>query len=255
MTPEASLIELLERLGAEQGAPVLISDHELNTWPDTAVTAMKSQGLLTRARPATSAICPECELECVMPVHTLFEEGHEPLALIFCDKRSDVNRVPIPFSRLEQWQISGDSLAHLLAVLLGLHRSNSVNTNAARWEIGLFKGNKHSSHLLLMADGNLTLSLAGHSVALADVLSLDGGTFTVDKRRLKQLVDRPATGGGDVESATKRRERLKKRVQALKKQGVKAFVKTVADEEGISVSRLKQLLQEETEPKNPKSIW
>ena len=47
------------------------------------------------------------------------------------------------------------------------------------------------------------------------------------------------------ETPIKRRERLKMRIQEKKAEGCKAFLKEVADEEGISVSRLKQLLADE----------
>lgn len=47
------------------------------------------------------------------------------------------------------------------------------------------------------------------------------------------------------ESPKQRRERLRNRVIELKTQGVKAFLKTVAEEEGLSVSRIKQLIQVE----------
>ena len=70
-----------------------------------------------------------------------------------------------------------------------------------RSEIGLFKGAKHSSPLVLRAVDKLTLTLAGHSVALADVLTLDGNAFKVDRRALTQRVDDPIAGAGDAESA------------------------------------------------------
>ena len=65
MTPQAALIELLARVGARNGATVLVSAEELGQWPAAAVAAMKSQGLLAKARPAASAICPGCERECI----------------------------------------------------------------------------------------------------------------------------------------------------------------------------------------------
>jgi len=255
MTSESVLGELLGRVGARQGAAVTMSAHELGDWPGAAVATMKSQGLLTKARPATSAVCPGCERECVMPVHVLPDKAREPAAFIVCDKRSDINRVPVPVSCLEQWQASGDSIAALLAGLLGLHRSEARGTDAARWEVGMLKGAKHSSHLVLIADGKLFLSLAGHSVQLADVLALEGNAFKVDRRTLTRLVDQPVAGAGDVESAAHRRERIKKRVQAVKNKGVKAFLKTVAEEEGITVSRLKQLLREETGAAESRQGW
>jgi hypothetical protein len=252
MTPQAALTELLARVSAENGAAVLVNDHELGQWPGEAVSVMKAKKLLVKARPASSAVCPGCERDCVMPVNTTLTT-RKPAPFIVCDKRSDINRVDVPISYLEQWQASGDLIASLLADLLGLDRSGISDTDAARWEIGMLKGAKHSSHLVLSSNGRLTLTLAGHSVSLADVLELEGDTFKVDRRKLNRLVDRPVAGAGDTESAAKRRERLKKRVQMLQAKGTKAFLKAVASEEGISVSRLKQLLRVKAEPTNSRS--
>jgi hypothetical protein len=71
MTPEAALIELLGRVGARLGESVTVSTEELSQWPAAAVSALKSQGLLLKARPAKSVVCPGCEQECSMPVHTV----------------------------------------------------------------------------------------------------------------------------------------------------------------------------------------
>ena len=255
MTPNAALVELLERVAARQGAPVVVSDYELSEWPGAAVAAMKSQSLIKKARPATSAVCPGCERECVMPVHVLPINVRDPEAFIVCNKLSDMYRVPVSVSRLEQWHATGDLVADLLANLLRLHRSAANSGGTARWEIGMLKGAKHSSHLVLVADGTLTLSLAGHSIPLADVLAFEGNAFKVDRRMLHRLVDHPVAGAGDVESAAQRRARLKKRVQVVKATGNKAFLKTVAKEEGISTSRVKQLLREKDEPAKPRRGW
>lgn len=255
MTADEALIELLARLDSRRGAFVLINSSELSDWPANVVTVMKSQGLLSQARPAKSAVCLGCERDCVMTVHVMPDAAGHSQAFIVCDKRKDVGRVPVPLESLDQWQASGDALADMLAELLGLRRSGAASSEAFRWEIGLFKGAKHNSHLALFADGGMLLSLAGHRIPLVEVLTFDGKAFKVDKRKLTRIADQPALGGGDVESADQRRERLKKRMQELKKKGVKAFQKTLADEEGISISRLKQLLNEDNEPKKSKSPW
>lgn len=244
MTPEAAFTELLDRVAALQGASTLFSADELAQWPDEAVSAMKAQNLITRARPASSAVCPGCEEECVMPVHSIPVSSGEPALFIVCDKRDDTNRVPVPSDQLEQWQVSGDSIADLLADLLGLQRSSRDSSSAARWEVGVFRGAKHASHLALLAGDRLTLNLAGHSIALDEVLSLEGERFKVDKRRLTRLVDQPVAGAGDVESAEQRRERISKRADELKANGVKAFLKAVAKEEGLSITRIKQLIKD-----------
>lgn len=255
MTADEVLIELLDRLASSRGNAVPISHCELNDWPANIVSAMKKQGLLSQARPAKSTVCPGCEQECVMPVHFISNAAGHSQAFIVCDKRDDVSRVPIPLESLDQWQASGDALADMLAELLGLRRSGAASSEAFRWEIGLFKGAKHNSHLALHADGRLLLSLAGHTIQLVELLTFDGKAFKVDKRKLTRLADQSALGGGDVESKAQRQERLKKRVQELKKNGVKPFLKTVAEEEGFSVTRLKQLLEEDSEPKKSKSTW
>lgn len=255
MMPQAVLTELLDRVAASPDIPVMISADELACWPAEAVAPIQSQGLITRARPAASTICPGCERECVMAVHTLPREERAPGAFIVCDKRSDINRVPVPLERLEQWQTSGDSVADLLARLLGLQRPGQSSTSGDRWEIGLLKGARHSSHVVMRAEKALTLELAGHAVALADVLTLVNGAFNVDRRALTHLVDQPVAGAGDTESAAQRRERLRKRVQVLKASGTRAFLKTAAEEEGISVSRLKQLLHDDTKPAKPHFGW
>lgn len=243
MTPDDTLIELLDRVAALQGAPALIDAHELAHWSSNAVAAMKAQKLIIKARHSASAICPGCEEDCVMPVHAMPAPSGNPEPFIVCDKRDDVSRVPVPASYLKQWQASGDSIADLLAGLLGLQRSGIGNSSAGRWEIGVFRGNKHSSHLVMLAHDKLTLTLGGHTITLPEALTFDGGTFKVDRAILSSLVDQPVAAAGDKESAAQRRERLKKRVKELKARGVKAFLKTTAEEEGISVPRLKQLLK------------
>jgi hypothetical protein len=243
MTPQGALHELLARLGASKGAAVQISEEELSSWPKSTVQAMKAQKLLVRASPAASVVCPGCEQECVMPVHTLISEKSGPRPFIVCDKRDDINRVPVSISQLEQWQATGFTLTEVLRALYGLRSIDSSDTCSGRWEVGVVKGKKGSSHMVLLADGELTLALAGHSIPLIDVLTLEANAFKLDRRRLVRLADKPSGSAGDTESAAQRRVRLVKLVQAEKNRENRAFLKTVAHVEGISVSRLKQILK------------
>lgn len=183
-----------------------------------------------------------------MPVHTRTHETRGPASFIVCDKRDDINQVAVPAERLRQWRCNAHAIADLIAGLLGLRRPDSGDSAGVRCEVGMFKGRKHSSHIVLLAEGRFTLCVAGHSIALADILTLEGNSFKLDKQTLIRAVDKPVAGAGDKESATLRRERLKKRVQAEKAKGNMAFLKAVSEDEGISVSRLKQLLQETSKP-------
>jgi hypothetical protein len=197
---DGTLVELFERVAAAPDKGALFNAEELARWPDEAVSVLTSHKVLKRARLASSAICPGCERECAMPVHTSPHPANSA-AFIVCDKRSDTNRVAVPISRLVQWKASHASIADLLSNLLEIRRPSANGGPVKRSEIGLFKGAKHSSPLVLRAVDKLTLTLAGHSVALADVLTLDGNAFKVDRRALTQRVDDPIAGAGDAESA------------------------------------------------------
>jgi len=252
MTPADVLADLLARVGASKGQALFIGAQELSEWPAAAVATMKAQKLLVRARPAASVECPGCERQCVMPVQVIPPQAGTARAFVVCDKRDDINRVNVPIAYLEQWQASGENLADWLACTLGLARPNRLGSNPSRWEVGMFKGSKLASHLVLLADGELRLALAGHSLRLVDALELKDDRIVIDRRMLNRCVDRPVAGAGDTESAEQRRERLRARVRAEKAKGTRSYLKAVAEEEGISPSRLKQLV---TEPRKPASTW
>ena len=112
------------RAGASQDEAALLSHHELNQWPETAVAAMKTQRLLTKVQPATSAICPGCERDCVMPVQTRNHPPRGAVSFIDCDKRSDISRVAVPVDRLEQWRCTADVVRGFVAAALGLRQSD-----------------------------------------------------------------------------------------------------------------------------------
>lgn len=250
MTPQAALIELLGRVSASQGTAVLINDDELSQWPGEAVAAMKTQRLLTKARPALSAVCPGCERDCVMPVHVIPAEGNRPArAFISCDKPEDVGRVTVDFCRLEQWQITGELIAAVLTKLLGLSRPSTQAADGRQWRIGTLKGKKHNSPVTLLVGDSLTLSLAGHAVPLVVVLTIEKKALALDKATLIRLVDNPAENN-EAETKEARRERIKARIREEKAKGTKAFLRVVADEEGISLTRIKQLVKDDAPPEN-----
>ncbi len=56
MTAEDALIELFAMVGAAKGSAILVSSADLSTWPISAVSAMKSQRILTKAKPAGTVL-------------------------------------------------------------------------------------------------------------------------------------------------------------------------------------------------------
>lgn len=224
MTPQAALIELLGRVGANQGVAVLINDDELSLWPGTAVAAMKAQKLLAKARPASSAICPGCERDCVMPVHVLPAEANRPArAFISCDKRSDINRVTVPTERLTQWQGSADSVCGFVADRLGLRRSDQRSDSAGLWNIGIATGDKRSQMLCLQADGVLVLVAGSNTLPLAELIEYHDGNYSLDRGMVRQLVDAATTADNRYTPSNAKREARKLDTQAMYADWQKAY--------------------------------
>ena len=223
MTPQATLIELLARVGAAQGAAVLVNEEELSQWPAAAVAAMKTQKLIAKARPAASAICPGCERECVMPVHTPPTATGSTVSFIVCDKRSDINRVAVSASRLVQWRCSVDAVCGFVVRCLGLRRSEKGAVSASLWHIGMATGSKRSQMLCLQADGVLNVIAGNNGVALADLIAFYDGAYSVDAVMVRELVDAATTADKRYTPTNAKREARKLDTQAMHKSWQKAY--------------------------------
>ena len=223
MTPQAALIELLGRVGASQGAVVFVNDDELSQWPADAVKAMKSQRLIVKARPASSAICSGCERDCMMPVHTLPAKTGGPSSFIICDKRSDINRVPVPTERLNQWQCGPDSVCRFVADSFGLRRSDKETASAGLWEIGIASGDKRSQMICLQGNGVLTLVAGSNMLPLAELIEYHDGTYSLDGAMVRRLVDASTTADNRYTPRNARREARKLDTQAMYDSWRKAY--------------------------------
>lgn len=223
MKEEVALIEILARLGARNGKAVFVSAEELSRWPPAAVSALKSEKLLVKARPAASAVCPGCEQECVMPVHTVPGGRHGSASFIVCDKRDDINRVPVSTELLTQWRCNTEAVCGFIAKSLGLRRSKQRAANGGFWKIGIGRGDKGTQMLCLRAAGDLTL-VAGHSAKpLADVVGFRGGEYWVDAAMIRELVDSATTADPRYTPGNARREARKLDTQAMYEAWRKAY--------------------------------
>jgi len=219
-----SVIELLGRLGANQGAAVLINEDELSQWPSEAVAAMKAQRLLSKARHATSAVCSGCERACVMPVDVLPAEGNRPTsAFVVCNKRSDINRVLIPLTKLTQWQCNTDAVCGFIATSLALRRSEEQTASADLWNIGIATGDKRSQMLCLQANGALALVAGGNALPLAELIEYHDGAYSLDAVMVRQLVDAATTADNRYTPNNAKRESRKLETQARYASWQKAY--------------------------------
>ena len=229
MRPETILIELVDRVGASRSRGVRIASRELACWPDDSVADLKSQRLIRKTRPASSTVCPGCEQQCVMPVHTVLSpsgpssrQTSPSRSFIVCDKREDINRVPVETDRLTQWQCSIDSVCDFVSDCLGLRRSGKRIDRAGLMEIGLASGDKRHQMLCLRTDDQELELVAGTgAVALAEVLEFRRGRYGLKKTQVRRLVDASTTAGSRYTPSQARREARKldtrARDQALQK--------------------------------------
>jgi len=217
------LLDLLGRVGACRDTTVLVNDEELHQWSRAAVKAMKSQSLIVKARPATSAICPGCESNCVMPVYTLPVTTGKPSSFIVCDRRSDINRVTVPAERLIQWQCNTDLVAGFVAASLGL-RSPARNADSnGRREIGIVSGDKRSQMLCLESSDTLMLVAGSSKIPLAEFVEFHEGTYSLDAVQIRRLADSSTTADERYTPSNARMESRKLDTQARYESWKKAY--------------------------------
>ena len=161
MTPVGVMIELVERLGASPDHVIRIDSRELTQWPSEAVSALKAQKIIRKARPASATLCPGCEQQCAMPVYTVQGSAalsaEQPASFILCDRREDVNRVWISKDRLAQWRTSAGVLARFIADALSIPWKEERSGVKGVLEIGKISGDRHRQVLSLRTEGEMRL--------------------------------------------------------------------------------------------------
>jgi hypothetical protein len=214
MTPLEALLELLERVGASNDAAALVSDAELSRWPVEAVRGLKSHKLLLKASPASSVVCPGCEQECAMPVHTVSVGTGKAASFVVCDKRDDINRVPVSAERLRQWRCGVEAVGGFIAHGLGLRPESQRKAGAGLWELGLVTGKKRSQMVCLRVGEALELVAGNNAVSLAELVCFGSEGYSVDGQAIRQLVDMATTGDSRYTTSNVRREARKLKTQA-----------------------------------------
>lgn len=249
------LSTLVERLAANRGGNTEFSIADLNEWPTEFVEMLKSERLIQKSAYAQNIECRGCEINCFMPVY-VDTIGDRSRAFIVCDQRDDIGRVKVEMQELERFKTHGDYLAHVLKNLLQLEGSQAKAVNSITWQIGNFKGTKRKSPLILSLEKQATLTIAGHTLDLLDVLSIREGRLSFDESKIIKLVDSP-TGKVTLndESLDAKSERIKARRQELQAQGRKGIVKQIAAEEGLSEQRIYQFLEHDPSSKTLENLF
>ena len=182
-SPEAVLHDLGARVCVFPEQGVRIGSRELARWPREAVMALKSQKLLRRAQPARGTVCPGCGMQCAMPV----ERGPGPsMPWVVCDKRGDINRVPVAVDRLAQWRTSADILGRAVAGGLSLQWRGFEAQEGRVVEIGLAPAGNRRRMLKLRFEGGLALAAGSSVLPLPEVLRFGEGAYRMDGTRVRR---------------------------------------------------------------------
>jgi hypothetical protein len=240
---EGAVAELLARIGAAGGALVEVTEAELGLWPPDAVSALKAGLLLMPAKPGDTVICPGCERACAMPVHWAARGASGPAPFVVCDKRDDITRVPLDGGLVKRWRSGEATLAEALAILLAGADTTLVSNGPEGWRVGVVTGGRERTAVHVRVEkGRCVLAVAGHQVDVALALAVRGGRLALDMRSLATCADQPAIGAKGVETPQMRTARLLARKAELLRQGEKAFIRRLAEEEGLSPSMIKRIL-------------
>lgn len=238
MTPQTALAELLERLGALEGELTYVTHDELAKWPTNVVVAFKTLQLLVAAPRASSVLCSGCYRRCSKEVDVFPEETGRPArAHIVCDEPEAMGVISVKLHSLQRWQTTGAALARALRRMLGFSKVSMQNDYGKTLQLGVLKGARFSGPVTLEMGDGVSLTVAGHSIPVAEILIFDGERFGVDTARLTGLVDQPLT----TESPEQRAARIRESLKNEKASGNKRYLKTVAKREGVSETRIKQL--------------
>jgi hypothetical protein len=222
MTSLETLLELVARVGASNGAGVTVNEQELSQWPITAVRELKEKKLLVEASPATSAVCPGCEQECTMPIHII--PGTRPVrSFVVCDKRDDINRVNVPAERLQQWRCDAEAVGVFVAQSLGIRAEGLRKIWDGLWQIGLIRGKKRSQMLCLKANGSLELLAGSNAIPLSALLQFETKGYAIDATAVRQLADMASTGDSRYTPSKVRQEARKLSTQNLYENWRKAY--------------------------------
>ena len=230
MSPEAVLLDLGSRAGASPGREVRVAAREVARWPREAVAALKAQKLLRKARPARATVCPGCGMQCAMPV----ERGTGPTTpWVVCDKRRDINRVPVSVDRLAQWRTSADTLGRIVAGALSLRWRGREAEGGRVLEIGTAGVGKQRRVLNLRFEGELSLTAGSSALPLSEVLRFGEGGYRTDDTRIRRWLD-VAAEESSLPASRIRREARKLDTQERHKILQKAYRTIKREKPGMS---------------------
>jgi hypothetical protein len=235
--PQA-LIEMFDQLRRLGIDPLVLPSDRLDGLPIALKKVLVDTGMVERAAPAVSVICPGCAESCAMPVFQRPRHDGSIVAFVSCDKRDDIGRVLLTPAMLDLWQVSTSSLARGLAKLLDQRHQIPLGQG---FRLGWVSGGAGMVDVQLFCDDKGPhIVVAGHRLDLTQVLTWNGVGLGLNVAALTHSADVPKSQ--NHEPTEQRSARLLARKRQLKGQRVRDFIKRIAAEERCDASYVKRLI-------------
>ena len=216
MTLADVLQDLVQRLGS--GDDTVLTWEQVRQWPKVAIDAFQKAGWIKPTVAASTVECSGCEENCFMPVHILPARNGQPArAYVACDRPAGMGRVNIPLSRLRQWQITEAQVAGWLSRALGLKAKAERDPASGTFTLGNLQGKKRLGSLKFDTATPASLTVAGHSLPLSDVVDFKRDDLRIDRAAILDIVDLPpaSESANRYQPSTARREARKLDTQAM----------------------------------------
>jgi len=116
---------------------------------------------------------------------------------------------------LAQWRCDANAVCGFVAACLGLRQTTVQPSEGGLLPIGMARGDKRTQMLCLRLHGHLALVVGADAMPLADVISFENGSFTLDHAVIHQMVDAATTADPRHTPSTAKREAGKIDTQAM----------------------------------------
>lgn len=132
--------------------------------------------------------------------------GEPPVANVVCDRRTDMGKVKIPRSRLQQWQLSQLQFARWVSDALHLRCKPQTDTVNVSFLLGSVQGKQRLAEVHLDFNEPVSLKASGHMLPLSEIAFVADGQPCIDRAAIVAMVDLPPV------RVSKRAENARKRV-------------------------------------------
>lgn len=206
--------QLLSRLSAA-GNSLNLGFDEVQQWPGGLLATLERAKLVVKDVQAGSLECIGCEHGCFMPL--VFTED-ALRAFIVCDhpeQQDHMGRIAVDLPRLNQWQLSTQQVAAVVAKLLGIVTKPSHQKDSNTYNLGMLKSTK-GRRAAVLAENPLSVVLNQHSLPVSQLLYVEADELVIDTLTIEDALNtKPSSTGKTYTPDTSKRHARKLATQAM----------------------------------------